>query len=156
MTASTSPQAVDNAGEKKKVNEGIQLDGITIGSISLFFSFLGSSLTIPYLQSQRDKLGCDVLCYGSMQSARSGLSMVGLVLVGRLSDRLGRTKMMWIGLLASLFSYTVNIYGTDLTSMWLALIPSALLNHNFNVMKALFADYCSDYGYSESQRASAI
>lgn len=156
MTASHSPPAPDSVGDEKKAKAAFQLDGITIGSISLFLSFLGSSLTIPYLQSQRDKLGCDVMCYGSMQSARSGLSMVGLVLVGRLSDRIGRTKMMWIGLFASLFSYATNIYGTDMTSMWLALIPSALLNHNFNVMKALFADYSSDYGYSESQRASAI
>ncbi|RYH14026.1 MFS transporter [archaeon] len=157
MTTSHSPPASDTAAEDEtKLKAAFQLDGITIGSISLFLSFLGSSLTIPYLQSQRDKLGCNVLCYGSMQSARSGLSMVGLVLVGRLSDRIGRTKVMWIGLFASLFSYAVNIYGTDLTSMWLALIPVALLNHNFNVMKALFADYCSNYGYSESQRASAI
>ena len=40
--------------------------------------------------------------------------------------------------------------------MWLAMIPSSLLNQNFNVLKALFADYNADIRGSESERASAL
>lgn len=131
-------------------------NGITIGSISLFISFLGASVTFPFIQAQRDKLGCDALCYGSMQSARSGLGMIGTVLIGRLSDTMSRSTVLHVGTLSSLFSYSVNYYGKDISSLWLSLIPSSLLNQNYGVMKALFADYSQQYGYSEVERASAV
>lgn len=117
---------------------------------------IGASLTFPFLQAQRDKLSCDALCYGSMQSARSALNMIGTFMIGRLSDRLGRSKVLWIGTSASLFSYGINLYSDSITMMWLSMIPSALLNQNFSVMKALFADYSHEHGYSESERAAAI
>ena len=41
--------------------------GILLGSISLFLTNLAASVTFPFLQAQRDALGCDALCYGSMQ-----------------------------------------------------------------------------------------
>ena len=40
--------------------------------------------------------------------------------------------------------------------MWYAMVPSSLLNQNFNVLKALFADYNANIGGSESERASAL
>lgn len=36
------------------------------------------------------------------------------------------------------------------------MVPSTLLNHNFSVFKALFADYGNESGFSESERASAL
>lgn len=130
--------------------------GVYIGSIAVFLSFLGATLTFPFLQSQRDKFGCDALCYGSMQSLRSGLSMIGTVLIGRLSDQLGRAIVLWIGVAASIVSYLINLHGQSLTAIWLAIIPAALLNQNFSVLKALFADYSSEYEFSEAERASAV
>lgn len=130
--------------------------GVLFGSLSIFFSMLGASLTFPYLQAQRDKLSCDALCYGSMQSARSGLTMLGTMLVGRMSDRLGRSTVLWIGTAASMFSYAVNLQSNSITAMWISMVPSSLLNQNFSVLKALFADYSSEDSLSESERASAI
>ena len=52
--------------------------------------------------AQRDKLGCDALCLGSMTSARSALSLVGGVLVGRLSDGVGRKPAVLLGLAGGL------------------------------------------------------
>lgn len=141
---------------KTETKKGRLFDGITIGSLSLFLSFCGASLTFPFLQAQRDKLDCDALCYGSMQSVRSALSMIGTVLVGRLSDRYGRLSALYVGTASSLFSYLVNYSGTSITALWISMVPSALLNQNFSVMKALFADISTDIGYSESDRASAI
>lgn len=40
--------------------------------------------------------------------------------------------------------------------MWLALIPSSLLNQNYNVLRALFSDYNAESGGSEKDRASAM
>lgn len=140
----------------KSTPKGLLNDGIFLGSASCFLSLLGASLTIPFLQAQRDKLGCDALCYGAMQSTRSGLSIVGTFLVGRLSDRMGRSQALWLGNISTLFSYFINISSNSIIWMWISMIPSSLLNQNFSVMKALFADYSSDYCYNESQRASAI
>ena len=37
------------------------------------------------------------------------LSISGTMLVGRMSDRLGRSTVLWIGTAASMFSYAVNL-----------------------------------------------
>jgi MFS family permease len=155
---------------KKPVNYGV-----LFGSLSVFVGFLGASVTFPFLQAQRDQLGCDALCYGTMQvrssilkarvpslisramfsssqSARSGLSMVGSVIVGRMSDKIGRSRVLFIGLTASVISYFINLKGDSIILMWLSMIPSSLLNQNFNVLKALFADYNVENGGTESDR----
>jgi MFS family permease len=131
-------------------------DRIFIGSLSCFIEYLGSAFVFPFLQSQRDSFGCDALCYGTMQSSRSFLNLVGSFLISRLSDNVGRRSILWLGKISALLTLIINLYGTSLNSLWFALIPSALLNHGYSVMKAFFADVCHEHGYSESQRASAI
>ncbi len=142
--------------ENKNENKNASHIGITIGSISVFISFFGASLTFPFLQAHRDKLECDALCYGSMNSLRSGLSLVGAVLVGRLSDRLGRKVALWIGCASSLVSYLINWSSLSLSGLWMSMIPSSLLNQNYSVLKALFADYNAEVNGTESQRAAAM
>jgi MFS family permease len=145
---------METTGQKMSLSD--KSKGIIYGSLSVFVSMIGAAVTIPFAQAQRDNLNCDVLCYGSMQSTRSGLSLVGNVLVGRLSDKYGRITMLWVGVCASLLSYLINFNGNSVQAMWIALIPSALLNQNYSVLKALFADYNSDAGDEESTRAAAL
>jgi len=146
----------------KRTGEGITRHqktlgrGFMIGAVSVFISMFGASMTFPFLQAQRDNLGCDALCFGTMQSARSGLSLVGAFVIGRLSDKVGRINCLWVGLSASLTSYILNWRGASIFEMWLSLIPSSLLNQNFGVLKALFADYNSERGGTESERVSAM
>ena len=85
-------------------------------------------------------INCNVIICRSMQSARSGLTMVGTVVVGRLSDKCGRAVVLWIGTAASIFSYLINLHGNSITALWVGLIPSALLNHNFSVLKVVVID----------------
>ena len=129
----TSPSVVPTFNNEQR-NSKYKL-GIFLGSMSIFISILGASLTFPFLQTQRDKFNCNALCYGSMQSTRSGLTMVGTILVGRLSDKYGRIKVLWLGTIASMFSYLINLHGNSIEALWIALIPSALLNHNYSVLK---------------------
>ena len=138
---------------KSKKSSG---NGILYGSLAVFISLLGAAITFPFLQSKRDELGCDALCYGSMQSVRSCLSLIGSFLVCRLSDRFGRSTMLWIWTFSSLLSYFINLRGTLMFEIWLSMIPSSLLNQNFSVSKALFADYNEENNGSESDRASAM
>lgn len=128
--------------------------GIALGSLAAFTAALGAACTFPFMQSQRDKTGCDALCYGSMQSTRSGLTLLGSIGIGRLSDVIGRKNTLLLGLLASIASYAILLSDeTSLVSMWYAMLPAAL-NQNFSVLKALFADY--NFDRSEAERSAAM
>lgn len=137
-------------------------DGILYSCISLSLLITGLSLTFPHFQSRRDELGCDALCYGSMTSVRSALSLIGTAAIGRLSDcndsilarvlgavgngsaPSGRRACLYIGIFATLASLTFAITINSLHGLWISMVPSALLSHNFEVFKALISEYCND------------
>ena len=60
---------------------------------------------------------------GSMTSVRSALDLVGKVIVGRLSDTMGRFPALNLGVLASMMGTT--LFGTmdSLNGLWLAMLP---------------------------------
>ena len=130
--------------------------GIIIGSIAVFVSVLGAAVTFPFLQAQRDRFECDALCYGSMQSLRSGLTLAGNMIVGRLSDRVGRKFALWLGVMANLTTCVLNYQTDTIEMMRIAMVPSSLLNQNYTVLKALFADYNAEMKGSEADKASAM
>ena len=63
--------------------------------------------------------------------------------------------MLMIGLVASLTSLAISASMDTILGMWIAIIPTALLNHNWSVLKALFADYVAEQGGSDSHMAIA-
>ena len=130
--------------------------GVLIGSVAVFISVLGAAVTFPFLQAQRDRFECDALCYGNMQSLRSGLTLAGNVIVGRLSDRMGRKFALYLGASASLATCFLNWQTESLDQMRTAMIPSSLLNQNYTVLKALFADYNVENKGNEAEKASAM
>lgn len=130
--------------------------GVLFGSLGVFTLVAGFASTMPFMQAHRDELGCGAPCIGSMTSASSLLRLVGAMVVGRLSDTLGRRSMLWLGLLGCVLSLGISYSVDSLRGMWLALVPSSLLNHNASVLKALFADYANDAGLADVDRASAM
>eukprot|EP00956_Cyclotella_meneghiniana_P020953 scaffold37606_cov23-Cyclotella_meneghiniana.AAC.1 len=102
-------------------------NGTLLSCISLFLLITGASLTFPHMQSRRDALGCDSLCYGTMTSVRGALGLAGTAFMGRLSDNntsvlantlggvgigyssvsSGRRACLYIGTLASLLGFAV-------------------------------------------------
>eukprot|EP01035_Chromulina_nebulosa_P016990 gene16990-22487_t len=147
---------MSSANDSSHLSRKRRGQGLFYGALSVFIGVLAASLTFPFQQSQRDLLMCDALCYGSMQSARSFLSLLGSALVGRLSDKYGRQSMLWVGLLSSIVSYIIYLNGTSIMMLWIAMIPSSLLNQNYSVLKALFADYNTDSNATESERAAGL
>lgn len=150
-----------------KTTVDIHADTLELGSllscISLLFLITGASLTFPHMQSRRDELGCDSLCYGSMTSVRGALGLFGTALMGRLSDNnnsmlaktlgtigvgrsvsSGRRACLYIGTLASLMGFAIAASVDSLAGLWLSMIPGALLQHNFDVFKALLSEYHND------------
>ena len=127
------------------------------------------SITMPHLQARRDELQCDTLCQGSMTSVRSALTLIGSALMGRLSDTKtsasatatnkkgmfggnGRTLCLYIGTFASLIGLIINASMHSIQGMWLGMIPSALLQQNFSVYKAMLADYHEDIARLEQNQ----
>ena len=130
--------------------------GVFVGSLMSFLAVSGAAVTFPFAQARRDALGCDALCVGGQTSLRSGLTLAGAALIGRASDRFGRLPMLWLGLAASCASLAINAGTTTITGMWVALVPAALLNQNFSVLKALFSDYTAEAGGTDADRAGAV
>jgi MFS family permease len=99
-------------------------------------------------QSRLDALGCDALCNGYMTSVRSALTVIGSTWIGRLSDSTSfpqvggaRRFLLGVGAMASAVGIVLAATATSLTVLWWSLIPGALLQHNFNILKALLGSY---------------
>jgi len=145
------PQTKSLDGKKPPTHRGVM-----IGSWMSFISVAAAAISFPFMQTRRDALGCDALCQGGQTSLRSGLMLIGASLIGRSSDQFGRKPMLVIGLVASLTSLAISATMDTILGMWLALVPAALLNHNWSVLKALFADYIAERGGSDADRAGAV
>lgn len=140
----------------EKDKSGILRRGTIFGATSVALLALSTTLTIPHLQSRRDELGCDTMCYGSLTSTRSFLSVLGAVIMGRLSDSAGptgRKLCLIIGGVATLAGMIIAGNTYSIQGLWLSMIPGALLQQNFNVMKALLSDL-NQQG-APAERASA-
>jgi len=141
---------VDDSQQQRRLKKGT-----TLGAISIALLVFSTTLTIPHLQARRDSLGCDTMCYGSLTSGRSCLSVIGAAIMGRLSDSSGRKICMVLGCIASLVGMIITHNTESIQGMWLGMIPGALLQQNFSILKALLSDL-HDESSSPSKRASSM
>jgi len=133
-------------------------DGTRNACLSVILLISAWSLMMPHMQARRDTLQCDSFCLGSMNSARSMLTLVGSAFMGRLSDSQsikfsmfgtvngngngnGRMLCLYIGTLATFLGFAISASTFSIQGMWLGMIPGSLLQHNYNVFKAMLADY---------------
>ena len=129
-----------------------------LGALSMGLNTLAASLTIPYLQSRRDELGCDSVCYGSMTSTRSTLALIGAALVGRISDipykgGNSRRLCLFLGVAAAMTALATANRARTLVELWWSLFPN-MFQQNMSVMKALFSEYHSMYDDTENSKGS--
>ncbi|GMH71722.1 hypothetical protein TL16_g13215, partial [Triparma laevis f. inornata] len=141
-TATTTPSVV-----KKTQLYATLSTGMLVASFAVL---------MPFYQSRRDEFGCDPSCYGRYTSARSFLGLIGGLICGRLSDLFGRRTMLHLGILAALTGLTLSYNATDVTGLYLAMIPGSLFQQNFSVTKALFADLCNEHGLPDDTRAGMV
>ena len=78
-----------------------------------------------------------------MTSLRSVLSLVGATIMGRLSDspRIGRKACLYVGTGAAFISLVLGVTMDNLSGLWWSMVPAALLQQNFSILKAMLADY---------------
>jgi len=69
---------------------------------------------------------------------------LGGVGIGYSSVSSGRRACLYIGTLASLMGFAVAASVDSLLGLWLSMIPGALLQHNFDIFKALISEYHND------------
>jgi MFS family permease len=134
--------------------------GPLIGAASLGLVIVASSLAMPHYMTQRDKVGCEAFCQGSMASLRSACSLTGAVLTGKWSDsrawgaRYGgaRRLSLWAGILGAAISMHLSLAATSVDALLYSVIPSALLQQNLSVLKAVVSEYPAA---TDGERAAA-
>ena len=153
-------KSCENVGAR--TSDTILRRGVFYGTISLALIVLATSVTMGHYQSQRDKLGCDSMCVGSMTSARSMLALIGSTVIGRCSDsrsfsKIGgaRKLVLLLGVFASALGVALAMTVNSIQGLWISMIPAALLQQNANVLKALFGEY-HDASASPSERAGSV
>lgn len=136
--------------------------GFLYGTLSLALLVTAASVVMGFYQSKRDALGCDVQCIGTMTSARSTLTLVGSTIIGKCSDstaldRIGgaRRAFLIIGVVAFALDLLLSFRASTINSLWISMIPSALFQQNFTVLKALFVEY-HDESASAAERAGSV
>jgi DHA1 family tetracycline resistance protein-like MFS transporter len=148
--------------DKMKSRDPALKRGVLYGTISLALVVLANTITMAHYQSQRDKLGCDSMCVGSMTSARSTLTLLGSALIGRCSDSTSLDKVggarriaLLVGVLASAVGVVIAASANSIEALWISMIPAALLQQNFNILKALFGEYHESTA-TPSERAGSV
>ena len=156
MCAPTSPK------NKEKQKSQMANNGFLYGTISLAAVVTAGSVTMGHYQSRRNDLGCDALCVGGMTSARSTLTLLGSTIIGRMSDtraldHIGgaRRLFLFLGILALGLDLLLSATATTMPALWVSMIPSALFQQNFNILKALFGEYHDDSA-SAADRAGSV
>jgi MFS transporter, DHA1 family, tetracycline resistance protein len=132
-----------------------QHNGILLGTIALLIVTTGMHLPSSFFQKQRELIHCDALCYGYYQSLKSGLTLIGAVVIGYLSDNYGRSNALAICVVASLASCLISMSEDTVAVLFLAQIPSGL-DQAHATMNALFSDYANNDDFSETERAAAL
>ena len=165
-------RAVDGGDDDPSTARRVLHRGTLLSCVSVVLLITGMSITSPHAQSRRDALGCDSLCYGTMTSVRSALGLVGTAVIGKLSDKngsflaislgslgtstyngpSGRRACLYLGTIATLIGLAVSLFMNSMLGLWLAVIPDALLQHNFDVYKALLSEYHNDIDDVEATR----
>ncbi|OEU22696.1 MFS general substrate transporter [Fragilariopsis cylindrus CCMP1102] len=146
------------ASAKKKASE----KGFLYGTLSLGLLVTAGSVVMGFSQSRRDAMGCDVQCIGKMTSSRSTLALLGSTIIGKCSDskkldKLGgaRRCFLILGIVASGFQLLFSFQSTNIDTLWMSMIPAALFQQNFTILKALFLEYHDEYA-SAAERAGSV
>mmetsp|Transcript_30467 Transcript_30467/g.45119 ORF Transcript_30467/g.45119 Transcript_30467/m.45119 type:complete len:473 (-) Transcript_30467:63-1481(-) len=132
--------------------------GIFYGAASVAVMVGANSFTMPHRQNRLLELGCDTMCYGTFTSVRSMLGLIGSALMGRISDQssYARRMCLHVGTLAALLGMVIAAETDSLEGLYYSLIPASLFAQNFNIMKALFADYHDALHTGPAERAASV
>lgn len=113
---------------------------LTIVYLTVFIDLLGFGIILPALPFYAEELGASGLLLGVLLTAYSGAQLVGVVILGSLSDRLGRRPIILMSLLGSALSLTLAGFAQSLLLLMAARALAGLFGGSISTAQAYIAD----------------
>ncbi len=138
-------QVASRKGKGTKVGRRAKPGGaskavISVLFVTVFLDFLGFSIVLPYLYFQATSLGADAFAYGLLLTSFSLMQFVFVSLFGRLSDRIGRRRILLMSLFGSGVSFVLFGLANTLWLLFAARIAGGIMDSTFSVAQAYVAD----------------
>lgn len=142
MTATHAEPRKDKGteGDRTARTRGGSKTVISVLFVTVFLDFLGFSIVLPYLYFQATSLGADGLAYGLLVTSFSLMQLIFVSVFGRLSDRVGRRKILLLSLFGSGVSFVVFGLANSLWLLFAARIIGGIMDSTFSVAQAYVAD----------------
>jgi|GEM_PF-213982 multidrug resistance protein len=110
----------------------------------VFLNFLGFAIVIPYLFFFAESLGATPFTYGLLVSSFALMQFIFMPVLGRLSDRYGRRRLIMISLLGASASYLVFGLADSLWLLFLSRIMAGVTASTYSVAQAYLADLTAE------------
>jgi len=111
---------------------------------TVFLDFLGFSIVLPYLFFFAQSLGASQFTYGLLIASFGLMQFIFVPIMGRLSDRFGRRRILLISLLGSGISFFIFGLASVLWLLFLARIVAGIMDSTVSVAQAYVADLVLD------------
>lgn len=117
---------------------------LTILFMTVFLDFLGFSIVLPYLYFQAQSLGASELQYGLLLTSFSLMQLVFVPVLGRLSDRYGRRRILLVSLFGSGLTFVLTGLAGALWILFAARIVAGITDSTLSVAQAYVADVTAE------------
>jgi multidrug resistance protein len=111
---------------------------------TVFLDFLGFSIVLPYLYFYAQSLGASPFIYGLLVTSFGLMQFVFVPIMGRLSDRFGRRRILLLSLLGSGISFFIFGFASVLWLLFAARIVGGITDSTVSVAQAYIADLVSE------------
>jgi MFS family permease len=121
-----------------------QRSTIAVLFMTVFLDFLGFSIVLPYLFFFAQGLGATQLTYGLLVTSFGLMQFIFVPVMGRLSDRFGRRRILLLSLFGSGISFLLSGLANTLGLLFLARSIAGIMNSTVSVAQAYVADVSSE------------
>jgi multidrug resistance protein len=108
--------------------------------LTVFIDLAGFGLVIPVLPYYAQRLGVGGVGFGALLGMYSLMQFLATIVLGRLSDRVGRRPILLISILFSFSGYLVFAFAGSYTMLFLGRTISGFSAGNISVAQAYIAD----------------
>ncbi len=116
---------------------------LTVIYLTVFIDLLGFGIILPLLPLYAEELGATGLWVGGILTAYSGLQFLSAPLLGRLSDRIGRRRVILASLAGSTAGFIITGLGSSLPPLLAGRAVAGLFGGSIAPAQAYIADVSS-------------
>lgn len=144
-TSTTNGLSGEESNVPKSQFRSSPLWNLKYGYLCVFVDFLGLGLCIPILPFFSMSLGATPAEVGAVLGLFSVGQMFGSLVLGKVSDRIGRRPVIICSIFASCACYVVHSLVADLTQLLVVRFISGLCAGTLPVVQAMILDSVHDY-----------